>query len=106
MTVCSDTFIHDMMDKAGFENVFGDQKRYPILNLHDIIAKKPELILLSSEPYPFKEKHLVGLRKSFPETIILLADGIFFSWYGDQVQFSPSYFKELHEKIIQSATLF
>lgn len=106
MSVGSDTFIHEMMDKAGFDNIFREQKRYPTVTIADIIAKKPELILLSSEPYPFKEKHLEMLRSYFPNTILLLTDGIYFSWYGDQIQHSPSYFKELHEIIIRESSFF
>ena len=47
-----------MNEKIGFENKISDeQARYPELNLDEIKLLNPELILLSSEPYPFKVNH-------------------------------------------------
>ena len=106
MTIGNDTFIHEMLIKAGFENIFADRKRYPIINIDELQTLQPELILLSSEPYPFREKHVAFLQAIFTNSIIELVDGICFSWYGDQIQQSAIYFKELHEKIIQRTTMF
>jgi ABC-type Fe3+-hydroxamate transport system substrate-binding protein len=106
MTIGNDTFIHEMLIKAGFENIFADRKRYPIINIDELQTLQPELILLSSEPYPFREKHVAFLQAIFTNSIIELVDGICFSWYGDQIQHSPAYFQELHEKIIQKTTMF
>jgi len=95
MTIGSDTFINDMMLQAGFKNVFADKKRYPEVNISDIRNTNCELLLLSSEPYPFKQKHLHELQKLLPDVKIVLADGEMFSWYGSRLLKAPDYFSAL-----------
>lgn len=95
MTTGHDTFIHDQLRRCGLENVFGGQTRYPAITIGDLQAAGCELLLLSSEPYPFREKHLVELQSILPHTTILLADGEMFSWYGSRLLQAPAYFNEL-----------
>jgi ABC-type Fe3+-hydroxamate transport system substrate-binding protein len=95
MTIGGDTFIHDMMSRAGFTNVFGDATRYPIISLADMAAAKPDVVLLSTEPYPFKEQHAAELTAHLPETAMMLVDGQLFSWYGSRMLKAPAYFKSL-----------
>ncbi len=95
MTIGGDTFIHDMMDKAGLYNVFGEALRYPVISLEKIEEARPELVLLSSEPYPFKQKDVDHLQTLLPDTRILPADGEIFSWYGSRLLKAPAYFQEL-----------
>ncbi|MFK7936216.1 MAG: helical backbone metal receptor [Saprospiraceae bacterium] len=85
MTVGNDTYIHDMLRRVGFDNVFGEQTRYPQFTLADLKKRDPEVILLSSEPFPFKEKHIAELREQFPTIPIELVDGEAFSWYGTRL---------------------
>ncbi|MEL4419866.1 helical backbone metal receptor, partial [Shewanella algae] len=75
MTVGADTFIHDMLSHCGFENVFGNQLRYPVITVDDIRKANPSHLFLSSEPYPFSEKHIEALQKEFPITNIQFVDG-------------------------------
>ncbi len=96
MTVGGDTFISDMMINAGLENIFSKQTRYPVITTEDIIQKNCELVLLSSEPYPFKEMHINELKKYLPNIEIILVNGIFFSWYGSELLNSAKYFNYLH----------
>jgi ABC-type Fe3+-hydroxamate transport system substrate-binding protein len=95
MTVGGDTFIHHMMQHCGLKNVFEKERRYPVINLEDLIEKSPQIILLSSEPYPFKEKHINELVRQFPNTKIILVNGEMFSWYGSRLLESASYFCNL-----------
>ena len=95
MTVGGDTFIHHMMQHGGLENVFEKEKRYPVITLKDLIEKSPQIILLSSEPYPFKEKHITELTMQMPEAKILLVNGEMFSWYGSRLLKSATYFCDL-----------
>jgi len=105
MAAGGDTFISDMLKKAGFINVLLDQNRYPSITSDQIRELNPEIMLLSSEPYPFTHKHMNELKSEFPFSEIILADGTFFSWYGSRLQFAPAYFSILlsqihqHEKI-------
>lgn len=101
MTVGGDTFIHDMMLHAGFENVFANEKRYPEISIEKLKALEPDIILLSSEPYPFKQKHIDELQVHIPAAKILLADGEMFSWYGSRLLKAPAYFKTLQDVLLQ-----
>jgi ABC-type Fe3+-hydroxamate transport system substrate-binding protein len=88
------TFIDAMLKRCGLINAF-DTERYPEVTAEQIIAAKPDVVLLSSEPYPFKEKHLDEFRAMLPGTVIKLVDGELFSWYGSRLLHVPGYFREL-----------
>ncbi|MBI3518712.1 MAG: ABC transporter substrate-binding protein [Bacteroidetes bacterium] len=95
------TFIGDMLQRIGLENVLVDpQGRYPELNMADIKALDPELILLSSEPYPFKENHILEIKEQLTNAQIELVDGELFSWYGSRLKKSVQYFNDLISSII------
>ena len=99
MTVGSDTFIHHMMQRCGFENVFADKKRYPQISARELQEMNPEIILLSTEPFPFREKHIAHYRNISPSSKIILVDGEMFSWYGSRLQFAPEYFLRLMQSL-------
>jgi len=92
MVAGGDTFINDMMGYCGLKNVFSDHKRYPAITLDQIKEKNTELILLSSEPYPFNEKHKKEIQKYLPGIPVKLTDGEMFSWYGSRLLKSVDYF--------------
>lgn len=95
MTVGSDTFIHDMITRCGFLNLFGHLKRYPEITIAELYSAGCDCLLLSSEPFPFKQRHIDELQHQLPNTKIILADGELFSWYGSRLLKSPAYFEEL-----------
>lgn len=96
MGAASDTYINSMLQEGGWDNVLEDDfKRYPVLEIPDIIAAEPQYIFLSSEPYPFKEKHITELKELLPNTTILLVDGELFSWYGSRMKKAFGYFDTL-----------
>ncbi len=99
MTVGGDTFINDMLLQCGFENMYADKTRYPEISMDALLNANCELLLLSSEPYPFKHKHIDELSKQLPGTKIILADGEFFSWYGSRMLQAPAYFTRLMARI-------
>lgn len=99
MVVGTNTFIHEMMRLCGFENVLKSQERYPAISEEEITALNPEVILLSSEPYPFKEKHIHEFHKMAPKATIMLVDGEMFSWSGSRLQYTPAYFEEINEQL-------
>lgn len=92
MVAGSETFIDELLKLNKFENVF-DESRYPETDFEEIKAKNPDLLLLSSEPFPFKEKH----KAYFSELDIemKLVDGEYFSWYGSRLIEAIDYFKKL-----------
>lgn len=100
MTVGHDTFIHDVMAHAGLKNVFGNHMRYPEITDKDLVAVQPDVVLLSSEPYPFKEKHAQPLRTLLPDTAVHLVDGEVFSWYGSRLRHTPAYLHQLRQAML------
>lgn len=99
MTVGGDTFIHEIMSLAGLQNVFADRKRYPEISIEEIRSAGAELVLLSSEPYPFKEKHIAGLSLQLSGAKIMLADGEMFSWYGSRMMHLGEYIKDFLRQV-------
>ena len=95
MTVGGDTFISQLMKIAGFHNLYAHTKRYPEISLEDLISKDCRVLLLSSEPYPFSEKHIATFQAILPDVKILLVNGEMFSWYGSRLLESPAYFHKL-----------
>ncbi|MBO9632355.1 MAG: ABC transporter substrate-binding protein [Chitinophagaceae bacterium] len=95
MTIGHDTFIHDTLRRCGLTNVFGHMKRYPEISIDDLKKAGLRWLLLSSEPYPFKQKHIEELQAHLPDTSIILVDGEYFSWYGSRLLGAPDYFLSL-----------
>jgi ABC-type Fe3+-hydroxamate transport system substrate-binding protein len=95
MTIGGDSFIHDMLVRCGFDNLYASHHRYPQTDLNTISQLQPDLLLLASEPYPFSERHLADLQPLLPNTRIQLVNGEYFSWYGSRLLHAPGYFKTL-----------
>ena len=90
------TFVNDMLVRCGLINVFDEgDARYPEITPQELAESDPEIILLSSEPYPFKEKHIADINMICPGTRVRIVDGEFFSWYGSRLLQAPGYFKGL-----------
>jgi ABC-type Fe3+-hydroxamate transport system substrate-binding protein len=96
MVAASNTFIDCMLNEAGFVNVFNAQKRYPEIDLDNTKLKEADVILLSSEPFPFKDQHILELKLQFPNKTIKIVDGELFSWYGSRLLKSYTYFKSFY----------
>ena len=85
ISVGVDTYIHDVMKHFGLQNVFTNDTRYPELPIEKLREYNPELILLSSEPYPFKDSHRQLIQQKFPDSNVQLINGEWFSWYGSRM---------------------
>lgn len=96
MTVGSDTFINEVIVRLGFENLFKDRTRYPEISVEEL--KDADLIFLSSEPFPFQQKHIDELQIELPNKEIVLVDGEAFSWFGTHLMKVGDYLKELSLK--------
>lgn len=99
MAAGHNTFIDSMLNELKMENVFANA-RYPETTLEELKELAPGLILLSSEPYPFKDKHLQEIQEAVPGAKVLLVDGEMFSWYGSRLLKAPSYFREVISSIL------
>lgn len=99
MAAGGDTFIHDMLHHCGFSNAFTDEDRYPTIHLPELAGRPCPIILLSSEPYPFRKRHIDEVREVLPDARVLLVDGEYFSWYGSRLLQAPAYFHQLRQQL-------
>jgi len=96
MVAGAGTFIHDMMEQCGLENPFPrGATGYPEISVEMLQESNPDLLLLSSEPFPFAEKHLPQFQTLLPKAKVMLVDGEMFSWPGSRMEKAAGYFKEL-----------
>lgn len=101
MSVNGDTFIHDILTRCGMENIFANREnRYPEISEEELKALDPELVLLSTEPYPFSEKHFDEMERLLPNASVVLVDGEMFSWYGSRMMFAPVYLEKLIQEVV------
>ncbi|GGG25911.1 ABC transporter substrate-binding protein [Pontibacter amylolyticus] len=101
MAVGNNNFIDHLLQRCGFCNVFANQPRYPEVSPEQLQATNPKLILLSSEPYPFQEKHFAEFQEMCPEAVIKVVDGEMFSWYGSRLLKAPAYLQEVVKEVKQ-----
>jgi iron complex transport system substrate-binding protein len=97
LVAAKNTFIDELLRYLELDNFFSNQERYP--EWKPDANNAPNIIFLSSEPYPFQKKHIVELQAIFPKTSIHLVDGEMFSWYGSRLQWSFAYFKKLKAEL-------
>jgi ABC-type Fe3+-hydroxamate transport system substrate-binding protein len=80
MVVGSGTFTGDLAARLGLDNVYADHPgRYPRVDLPDLEARHPDLIVLPDEPYPFSP---TDGPEMFPAHRIALVKGRALTWYG------------------------
>lgn len=98
MAVASNTFIDFVLTEClGAKNAIEHQKRYPELDMENL--PEVDYVFLSTEPYPFKEKHFPEIKKIFPKAKILLVDGEYFTWYGSRLIGTPNYLKSVMSRM-------
>ncbi|WP_299624630.1 helical backbone metal receptor [uncultured Tenacibaculum sp.] len=101
MTAANNTFINHILELNKFENIYKNKERYPEIELKKIrLEGDPDLVFLSSEPYPFKEEHAFEIGRCTHHAKTVFVDGELFSWYGSRLLKSFDYFKKLHQRII------
>lgn len=99
MLAANDTFIHHVLEYIGFQNSAKKISRYPEIEINELKKMNPEFCFLSSEPFPFKEKHLQGLQTILPKSKIFIVDGEAFSWYGSRLLGLKDYVMELNNLV-------
>ena len=91
MCAGGDTFISNIIERIGWVNVLNDRPRYPEITLEELTDHDVDLVLLSSEPYPFKDAHSAEIKAFLPDAAIMLVDGEMFSWYGSRMKLAAGY---------------
>ncbi|HLT65681.1 MAG TPA: helical backbone metal receptor [Flavobacterium sp.] len=101
MAAGDNTFINELLKINKFENIYASkQGRYPEVEIRKIrIQGDPEIVFLSSEPYPFKEEHAFEIGRATHHAKTVFVDGEMFSWYGTRLFKSFQYFKTLQERL-------
>lgn len=100
MTINSQTFIAQMLKEIGGINVYQDHKtRYPTITLEDLKEKSPDVVFLSSEPYPFGPEHYCDLEASGIPASIVEINGEYSSWHGVRMRDAFPYLKDIREGI-------
>ncbi len=96
------TFIHDLLTRCGLINAFAavDSSRYPVVDPEQIRAAQVDLILLSTEPFPFTERHCQAFDAEFGAPTMLV-DGEMFSWYGSRLLLAAGYLRDLVNRLAQ-----
>lgn len=97
MVAANNTFIDHLLNVNKFKNVFDVKTRYPEIELSEFKAdNQVELVLLSSEPFPFNASHVSEVQVYYPNAKVITVDGEMFSWYGSRLLKAFEYFKSLH----------
>jgi ABC-type Fe3+-hydroxamate transport system substrate-binding protein len=96
MSAGPDTFIGSILqDHLGANLCIPPQDgRYPVVEEVDFMALKPEVVLLSSEPFPFKNKHTAQIQSYLPQAQVVKVEGDMFSWYGSRLRSTPTYLQQ------------
>ncbi|NJW53725.1 ABC transporter substrate-binding protein [Salinimicrobium oceani] len=96
MVAGKETFIDHLLKLNGFKNVFLEEdSRYPEVELSQLKHKEVDLVLLSTEPFPFKVKDIDLVKTEGRMDSVHVVDGEFFSWYGSRLLLAFHYFKNL-----------
>lgn len=103
MTVCTETYISRMLATVGWDTVApGSNARYPTVDLTPAMLAQVSFVLLSSEPYSFRERHCVEVLDLLPErsrTRVVLIDGAMTSWYGSRAIPGLNYLREFRQSL-------
>jgi ABC-type Fe3+-hydroxamate transport system substrate-binding protein len=100
MVAGKDTFINEMLKLNRFQNIYEEKGRYPEIEIEKMSKEgDPEFVLLSSEPFPFKDEHVFEIGRFTHHAKTIFVDGEMFSWYGSRLVKAFDYFKQMQEKL-------
>lgn len=100
MVAGKDTFINEMLKLNRFQNIYEEKGRYPEIEIEKMSKEgDPEFVLLSSEPFPFKDEHVFEIGRCTHHAKTIFVDGEMFSWYGSRLLKAFDYFKQMQEKL-------
>lgn len=92
------TFINELLHLNHYENIYQNKEsRYPEIDLSMIREEgNPDIVLLSSEPFPFADEHAFEIGRYTHHAKTIFVDGEMFSWYGSRLLKAFDYFKKMH----------
>jgi len=98
MTVNADTFVSALLGDAGGRNVFASRSdRYPTITPDELGASNPDVVLLSTEPFPFKPSHAdeIAAASGLPPARFRIVDGELLSWHGSRTPAGIDYAEQV-----------
>jgi ABC-type Fe3+-hydroxamate transport system substrate-binding protein len=100
MVAGKETFINELLKLNHYKNIYEQKGRYPEIELKKIrMEGDPDLVFLSSEPFPFKDEHAFEIGRFTQQAKTIFVDGEYFSWHGSRLVKAFEYFKKLHQKL-------
>lgn len=100
LVVGSNTYINEVLHLNHFKNIYDTKERYPEVQIQKMrLEGDPEIVFLSSEPFPFNEEHAFEIGRFTHHAKLVFVDGEMFSWHGTRLHKALNYFKSLHQKI-------
>lgn len=100
MVAGSDNYINEILKLNHFKNIYENRGRYPEIEINKIrLEGDPDIVFLSSEPYPFKEEDAFEIGRFTHHAKTVFVDGEMFSWYGSRLLKALSYFRMLHSNL-------
>jgi len=103
MTVSADTYISRMLASVGWDTWSAkSEARYPTVDLRGAVLQQVDFVLLSSEPYAFRERHCVEILDMLPpgsKTRVALIDGSMIAWYGSRAIEGVAYLSKFREDL-------
>lgn len=101
MVAGKNTFINEMLLLNKWENIYQNrEERYPEIIIQKMrIQGDPDIVFLSSEPYPFNDEHAFEIGRFTHHAQTVFVDGEMFSWYGSRIVKAFDYFKKLHTRL-------
>jgi ABC-type Fe3+-hydroxamate transport system substrate-binding protein len=102
MTVSRETYISRFLAAAGWDTVPARAgRRYPRITLSPELMGETDRVLLSSEPYSFREHHVAELKALFPARVgVHIVEGDYLSWYGSRAIPGLDYLRRLRAGLI------
>lgn len=87
MACGGDTFVSSVLAEAGVDNVLADTSRYPTVSPETLKDLDPDLVVLPTEPFPFKASHADALAdvSGLPRTRFVGMDGQVLTWHGTRL---------------------
>jgi iron complex transport system substrate-binding protein len=107
MVAGGDTFVTAMLALPGGVNVFANHpERYPTVTPDQLAATEPDVVLLSSEPFPFRERHADELAAAtgIPQDRMQFVDGEYLSWHGSRTPDGIDYAEQVIRAARRAAT--
>jgi iron complex transport system substrate-binding protein len=106
MAAGENNFINEMLKLNHFRNIYDGNARTPGRYPEVIIQKlriqgDPDVVFLSSEPYPFKDEDAFEIGRFTHHAKVVFVDGEMFSWYGSRLVKAFAYFKNLHLRLAE-----